>query len=474
MKKSFTVLLTAIMLLLSACGQATGPDSSFSPSEPEQVSTPAPTKSDAPGQSAPTENLDPSEQFDPSATIEETVLVDESDVKITATGIKYAAYEVKLSLTIENNTSQDLSFYAGTLGYSCNSVNGYMVDDGYLNADVAPGKKTNETVSFDVDELTMLGITDIADIEIGFSISGDHFNDYLVTGPRQLKTSLANSYDYTADTYRWAITDNAVARQLGLTVLCDSEEVPFDKKGVRVVSQTLAENSSGEPILLIEAENTSDDTVYISVGDVALNGLSVENGTWSTDWVGTGKRRVISIPLSSLLDESYREIFGISEIDSVSYSFEIEDLDHDTLVVPPTITFSVPGSDASYDASGEELYQENGVRVIFKGLVPDSFEYSDDIHVLLLIENETSQNLTFDVAYDSVSVNSYMTNFLNYSRQTVPGGSAILDVELQGYSLEENGIAGLEDISEVEFTVEIKNDNYKTVAEPVVTVNVAQ
>lgn len=30
---------------------------------------------------------------------------------------------------------------SGSLGYSCNSVNGYMVNDGYLNCDVANGKK---------------------------------------------------------------------------------------------------------------------------------------------------------------------------------------------------------------------------------------------------------------------------------------------------------------------------------------------
>ena len=54
----------------------------------------------------------------------------EDNVKITATGLKYTAYEVKVSLTIENNTDKSLSFRSGTMGYSCNSVNGYMVDAG--------------------------------------------------------------------------------------------------------------------------------------------------------------------------------------------------------------------------------------------------------------------------------------------------------------------------------------------------------
>ena len=241
MKKRFAILLAAVMLLSACSGTA-----------PEGISSSGqPGKSESGTVSARPSGGDPV-QFDPSATLEETVLVDESDVKITATGLKYTAYDVKLSLAIENNSDQNLSFYSGTLGYSCNSVNGYMVDDGYLNADIAAGKKSNETVSFSVDELTLLGISDIADIELGFHITADRYNDYLLTGPRQLRTSIADSYDYKADTYRQSIVDNISA--LGSTVDCDSEEVVFDQKGIRVVSQTLVTNSSGKQALLVEAE----------------------------------------------------------------------------------------------------------------------------------------------------------------------------------------------------------------------------
>lgn len=459
MKKTLALSLAAI-LLLSACGTAEpgGEPSSSSgqTGEPATGTQPATTGSGA--------------LFDPSATMEETVLVDESDVKITATGLKYTAYEVKVSLTIENNTDQELSFYSGTLGYSCNSINGYMVDDGYLNVDVPAGKKANETVEFDVDQLTPLGFTDIADIEIGFDISDSDYDDYLLTGPRQIKTSLADSYDYETDTYRQAITTGSFLGQQGITVLYDSEEVPFDQKGIRVVSQTLVSNSGGEQALLIEVENTSDDMVFASVGDTTLNGLSVENGTWSTDWVSPGKRRVMSIQLDSLLEESYWKIFGIDEINSVSYSFEIEDIEYDTLVIPPTLTLTVPGTKPAYDASGKELYQENGIRIVSKGIVPDPLDYSDDIHLLFLVENNTQEALNFDVDYDSVSVNGYMTSFLCYDGTAAPGGAAILDVELQDYSLEENGITGVADITEAELKFEVENGNYKTVAEAVVTV----
>jgi len=333
--------------------------------------------------------------------MEETVLVDESDVKITATGIKYTAYDVKLNLTIENNSSQDLSFHSGTLGYNCNSVNGYMVDDGYLNADIAAGKKANETVSFSVEELTLLGFSDIADIELGFSISDNNYDDYLKTGPRQLKTSIADSYDYGTDTYRQAMANSVLTSALGFTIDFDSEKAVYDQEGIRVVSQTLATNSSGEQALLVEVENTSSDMVYVSVGDISMNGLSVQSDTWSTDWISAGKRQVITMSLSDMLDESYRAAFGLENIGQIAYSFEPIDIDRDTLVVPQVLTLTVPSGNTSYDASGEDLYQEDGVHIVSKGLAPDSFELSDDIHLLLMVENGTSEELYFDIGYDS-------------------------------------------------------------------------
>ena len=52
-----------------------------------------------------------------------------------------------------------------------------------------------------------------------------------------------------------------------------------------------------------------------------------------------------------------------------------------------------------------------------------------------------------------------------------PGGATILDVELMVSSLGKNGITSMEDITEVDLTVEVKNDSHKAIAEPVATFN---
>ena len=460
MKKKLAMSLATVMLLLSACGgPASGEGSSSSgqtnASDHSAVPTP-PTGGNT-------------IQFAPSATIEETVLVDENDVKITATDLSYTNRAVEVNLSIENNTDKNLSFQGGMRNYYCSSINGYMVDGGYLNTDVTAGKKANETLSFSADELSLMGITDIADIELCFYICDEDRDDYLETGPRQLKTSIADNYNYAVDTYRQTIGNSDLLNSLGLSVTYNSEEEVFSQGGVRVVTQTLATNSDGEPALLIELENTSNEIVRAVTSNVAINGLEFQDGTWSTDAIGPGKRRVSALTLSSALDEHYQEIFGISEIGLITYNLEIKDTDYDTVGSPQILTLSVPGATTEHDASGEELYQSNGLRIVSKGLVPAPFELSNDIHLLLLVENGNSEELCFDIIDDSISINGYMTDFLCFSNWVIPGNSAVLQVELDSSSLEKSGIEKLEDITEIELAVEVRDNDYNTIADRVVT-----
>lgn len=466
-KQKFFPLMLAI-LLLASCGQSPQEETSAPAADPVQEA--ASSHSTAPSQAEEVQGK--AEPFSPTATMEETVLVDESDIKITATNLAYTAYSVKLNLTIENNTAQNLSFYSGTLAYSCNSVNGYMISGGYLNTDVTAGKKTNETVTFDAAELGLMGIRDIADIEIGFEIIDDNHDDYLLTGPRQIKTSLADSYDYTVDTYRAAIADASELKQLGLAVLYDTEEEPYNQRDVHILSQTLIGNADGDQLLLIEVENNAAEGVEVVIGDGRLNGLNL-SGTWASDWVAPGKCKVLDLPLSSALGETYKTVFGIQEIGAVCYSVTLKDGDYDDLTIPQEIAFEIPGADSSFDATGEEVYQENGIRIVSKGLAPDELDFSDDIHLLLLVENGTDADYVFDVEDGTLSINSYMTDFICYSTPVPAGASGVLDVELWENDLDENGIQGIDDISEIELTFEIKDEHYKTIAEPGATISLA-
>ena len=126
-----------------------------------------------------------------------------------------------------------------------------------MNTDVTAGKKANEALSFSAGELSLMGITDIADIELCFYICNEDRDDYLEMGPRQLKTSIADNYDYTVDTYRQTIGNSDLLNSLVLSVTYNSEEEAFSQGGVRIVTQTLATNSDGEPAWKIPLTKSS-------------------------------------------------------------------------------------------------------------------------------------------------------------------------------------------------------------------------
>ena len=272
-----------------------------------------------------------SNMFSQQAAIEETVLVDESGVKITATELTYTDYAAELALLIENNSEEDLSFCTGTIGYSCCSVNGYMFESCYLNADVPAGKKSNETLRFDADELLVMGITDIADIEVGFDISDSDNDTYLQTGPIPLKTSLADTYDYDTDTYQEVIGGGALTDAAGASLDHFSTDALYDQNGVRLLSEAIITNKDADTTLFLEFENTGAEPVNVVLGNFALNGLVMGSSRWTSSTVNPGKRGVLTATLTSMLDSTYWDIFGLEEIGDITFAVSLENTDYDTI-----------------------------------------------------------------------------------------------------------------------------------------------
>ncbi len=74
--------------------------------------------------------------FSKTASIEKTVIYDQDNIRITANSLTYTNYGAEIEFAFENNTDENLSFISGSLGYSCNAINGYMMRDGYFYAEV--------------------------------------------------------------------------------------------------------------------------------------------------------------------------------------------------------------------------------------------------------------------------------------------------------------------------------------------------
>ena len=442
MKRKFLPLLLAIALFAGILAGCSAPGGEPSPGDSTQAEDPA---AQTEGQLG---------QFRTDATLAETVLVDEGGVKITATGLTYTAYSVDVALTIENNSGKDLSFVSGSLGYSCNSINGYMVNDGYLNCDVANGKKANDTISFYVDALMLYGIDEIADLEIGFSMTDDGYNT-TYSGPRQLKTSAFDTHDYSTDPYQETITSRAAMRAYGYEIAHFTQDVLYEQKGVKLLSSGVMTNQDGADALLLEVENTTDSMVYVTTADIALNGLVVRSGSWSSDAVNPGKRCIVKVELSSVLDPAWWAVYGITDIGAVSLSLAQRSQDGAELAAGVPVEVVIPGVNASFDGEGTEVYNNNGLRIVAKTVREDASDYSDDLYVLLLAENSSGRTLAIDDAYDSLSVNGYMTEYAFDKQELADGKSALLAIKLWGSSLQANQVTSPSDIQEVEVGLEI-------------------
>ena len=95
-----------------------------------------------------------------AVTIDETILYDQDGYKITAKGLTTDGYSgPQVKLLIENNSSKSIIVQCRNL-----SVNGYMIEP-VFSADVAAGKKANDSITLMKSDLEAAKITTIADIE---------------------------------------------------------------------------------------------------------------------------------------------------------------------------------------------------------------------------------------------------------------------------------------------------------------------
>lgn len=228
-------------------------------------------------------------------TIEETVLIDESGVKITAKSLSTdEIFGAELKLLMENNSGKNLTIQCRNA-----SVNGYMVEP-MMSVDIVNGKNANDAITFMDSDFDACGITGIADMEFAFHIfTTDDWETYLDTAQIQLKTSIAETYEYTFD---------------------DSGDVIYDANGIKVIIKGLAENSSIlGPGIVVYIENNTDKAFTVQSRDVSINGFMVD-AMFSCD-VMPGKKAIDTITfLSSELEEN-----GIAAIEDVELSFHIFD-----------------------------------------------------------------------------------------------------------------------------------------------------
>ena len=263
-------------------------------------------------------------------------------------------------------------------------------------------------------------------------------------------------------------TSEAAMNTYGYEMKHFSKEPLYDQNGVKLRSSGIMTNQDGGTALLLELENTTDSMVYLSTSDIALNGLLLNSSTWSSDAINPGKRGIVTVELSAVLDPAYWGVYGITDVASVSLSLGQRSEKGMEIAGKTPVEIVLTDESTALDMSGTEVYNSNGLRIITKAVMEDASDYGADLYVLLLAENHSGKTLTIADVYDSLSVNGVMTDYSYYSQELGDGASAALIVKLWESSLEENQITSPADIQEIEVSFEIK-DGCTAIDEPTLT-----
>ena len=274
MKKKIFGILVSIALMatllsfLAACGEKTAPDD-VNVSEKQQE----------------TANSQATQSNVASATIEETVMWDNNDIKITALSLSSDQNYHILNLRIENKTGKDLHVLA-----SRTAVNTFVVEP-IMGVNVPANSTEDGELKFYRDDVPA-GV--IADIETRFSYSSSDYSVNTKTERVKLKSSAADSYDYSYD---------------------ESGTVLHDADGIKIICKGF--NDAGNPIVYLSSTGELSEGCCVEVAEIFVNGSK----TYSDycEWVFTNTRNIAELELS---DE---DLDGnkLGKIENLKVSFKI-------------------------------------------------------------------------------------------------------------------------------------------------------
>lgn len=216
-------------------------------------------------------------------------------------------------------------------------------------------------------------------------------------------------------------------------------QVLLDKRGLVITATGLDENGAQGPVLSVSIDNRSETDVTIQARDASVNGWMMDTSFSSA--VAAGQQTKESIVfLASRMQRS-----GIETIADLEFSFHILDKNRVTFLDSDAVTIRTSAADTyqyRFDDSGEELYYENGVRIISKGFAEEESAFGPEL--ILFIENTTDRAVT--VQAKDVLVNGSEVDAIS-SEDVLPGKRSVSAITIISTSLEYNRIQKIRNVS---------------------------
>lgn len=285
-KMLVALLLAMVMILATACSSS------------DEVKQPANVNGDSSVNSneepAGNDSNDAQENDTVEITVAETVLYEADGVKVTATGYEDGWMGPEIKILVENDSSKNVLVTSASV-----SANGYMMPSAALYAEVAAGKKANETLTIMSSELDQSGIEMLAELQFYLQIQDPETWETITTSDLLTLTTSAAPYEQHVD---------------------DSGDVLYDSDGIRIICKGLKQDIIWDGTVVFYMENNSGKEISIYAENVSVNGFMQDVGLWSDLRPNTK-----IIDGMSMIDLSDLEIENIDQIENIEFNLRIVD-----------------------------------------------------------------------------------------------------------------------------------------------------
>lgn len=259
----------------------------------------------------PTEPSQDDEQPENSGNIVGTVLYDKDGIKVTVTGFEAESYfGPEIYVLVENNSDKDAIVTTDLL-----SVNGYMMNDVGLYAEVAAGTETDDFFMFDYDEMARCGIKELSRVEFC------------------IKVIDPESYD---------TIDISKLQTLNLTPACNqtidySGIELYNDGSIRIIYKDMESDSMFDALVYFFVENNTGKDVAVYADSITINGVACDEAFWADMRKGT-----VVLDAMVIWDLSAANLESIDQIETMELKFRVIDYESwDELTVTDTVTINI-------------------------------------------------------------------------------------------------------------------------------------
>ena len=232
------------------------------------------------------------------------------------------------------------------------------------------------------------------------------------------------------------------------------EQVLMDEEGVTITAKSLDPKGFLGPELKILIENNSGKNLTVQTRNSSVNGYMIE--TMLSCDVADGKKANDTIVFAS----SDLKAAGIDIIADMEFSFHLFESDsweeyYDSSMITVE-TSAAEGFEYTYDDSGETVFDEDGYRIVVKGISEEDSFFGPGVVVYL--ENNSDEPITVQVR--DVSINGFMIEPI-FSSDVSAGKHAVDAITFLSSELEDNDITKIEEV-ELSFHI-FDQDSWDTI-----------